>query len=57
MKDESYYAYWERKRRADYLFSVEKAAKIGFNGLEDAAFEKPAGDAAESVKFERGMFE
>ena len=56
MKYGSCYAYWEQKWRSDDLSSIEQAAKIGFDGLEDAVFEKPAEAAAESVKLERFMF-
>ena len=51
------HAYWEQKWRADYLSSIETAAKIGFDCLDDTAFEKLTMAATESVKFERFVFE
>ncbi len=37
MKHGIYYAYWEQEWNADYLYYIEKAAKIGFDVLEIAA--------------------
>ena len=42
MKHGIYYAYWEQKWQADYLFYIEKAARLGFDILEIAATPLPA---------------
>lgn len=42
MKHGIYYAYWEREWEADYLYYVEKAARLGFDILEIGA--KPLPD-------------
>ena len=37
MKHGIYYAYWEKEWRGDYLYYIEKAARLGFDILELAA--------------------
>lgn len=46
MKHGIFYAYWEQEWEADYIYYVEKAAKLGFDILEIGA--KPLPDYTES---------
>jgi len=41
MRHGIYYAYWEQKWKADYLYYIEKAARLGFDILEIAATPLP----------------
>lgn len=41
MKHGIYYAYWEQQWKADYLYYIEKAARLGFDILEIAATPLP----------------
>ena len=41
MKHGIYYAYWEKEWAADYLYYVEKVARLGFDLLEIGAAPLP----------------
>lgn len=47
MKHGIYYAYWEKEWRGNYLYYVEKAARLGFDVLELAASPFPEYSKAE----------